>query len=108
MLDMASTSKCKLWSNVSMSAAVDSVLKETRCLWGASCLYNVPIENLQRRVNGSVVLSCRPGPPTVLTEEEEEKLPEYFIQMADMGFGTLYIKRRGYGYGIYYCYSRPT
>ena len=48
----------------------------------------MPIETLRRHVNGSVDLHCKPGSATVLTEEEEEKLAEYLIQMADMGFGV--------------------
>ena len=30
---------------------------------------------------------CRPGPPTILTEEEEDQLASYLTQMSDMGFG---------------------
>ncbi len=84
---MAVTNKRKQWTDVSMSAAVDSVIKENRSLREASRLYNVPLESLRRRVNGSVPLYCRPGPPTVLTDEEEKLLAEYLIKMADMGFG---------------------
>ena len=32
-------------------------------------------------------MDCRPGPSTVLTEEEEEQLATYLVKMADMGFG---------------------
>ena len=69
--------KRKLWSQESMEAAVQSV-QEGMGLREASRLYNVPIETLRRRVTGKVELDCRPGPPTVLTQEEE---------MADMGYG---------------------
>ena len=71
-----------------MSAAVESVLKVNRGLREASRLYNVPIETLRRRVTGSVAVGCKPGPPIVLTDVEEEKLAEYLVQMADMGFGV--------------------
>ena len=30
---------------------------------------------------------CRPGPGTVLTEEEDDQLASYLTQMSDMGFG---------------------
>ena len=50
-------------------------------------LYNVPIETLRRRVTGAVSMDCRPGPPTVLIKDEEDKLVQYLIQMADMGYG---------------------
>ena len=42
---------------------------------------------LRRRVEGKVALDCRSGPPTVLTREEEARLAEYCIAMADMSLG---------------------
>ena len=32
-------------------------------------------------------MDCRPGPSTVLTEEEEEQLATYLVKMGDLGFG---------------------
>ena len=49
--------------------------------------YNVPVETLRRRTTGIVSLDCRPGPPTVLSTEEEARLAQYCVAMADMGFG---------------------
>jgi hypothetical protein len=48
---------------------------------------NVPVETLRRRVVGAVGVDCKPGPPTVLTPDEEVKLVNYIIDMSDMGFG---------------------
>ena len=45
------------------------------------------VETLRRHSAGLVRLDCRPGPPTVLTSEEETRLAEYCVAMADMGFG---------------------
>ena len=84
---MASESKRKLWSEESMAAATSSVTNDNMSLREASRLYNVPFETLRRRVNGSVRPGCKPGPATVLTEEEEEQLASYLIQMSEMGFG---------------------
>ena len=56
-----------------MEAAVESV-NEGKGLREVSRLYNVPIETLRRRVTGKVDLDCRPGPPTVLTREEENEI----------------------------------
>ena len=69
-----------------MVGAVQSV-QEGKGLREAARLYNVPIESLRRRVNGSVDLFCKPGPPTILTAEEETALEEYILTMAEMGFG---------------------
>jgi hypothetical protein len=76
----------KQWSQESMTAAVGAVNKEYSSLWAASRLYNVPIET-ERRVSGQVDIECGPGPPTVLSKDEESRLEEYCIEMADRGFG---------------------
>ena len=55
----------------------------------AARLYNVPVETLRRRTNGTVPLECKPGPSTVLTSEEEKCLVQYVIEMADRGFGLV-------------------
>ena len=44
----------------------------------------VPFEMLRRWVSGSVRPGCKPGPATVLTEEEEEWLASYLIQMSEI------------------------
>ncbi len=81
------TQKRKLWSDESMTAAVECVQDGKAGLREASRLYNVPVETLRRRVVGVVQVGCRPGPATVLTEEEEDRLSDYLMQMAEMGFG---------------------
>ena len=68
----------KLWADErlpdeSMVNAVKSV-QEGKGLREASRLYNVPVETLRRRVTGAVDVVCRPGPPTVVTESEEQRL----------------------------------
>lgn len=52
----------------------------------AARLYNIPYETLRQRANHTVSIDCRPGPSTVLTDEEEQ-LALFCVQMADMGFG---------------------
>ena len=56
-----------------MIGAVKCV-EEGKSLREASRLYNVPLETLRRRVNGTIDVVCRPGPPTILTDEEERQL----------------------------------
>lgn len=50
----------------------------------AARLYNIPYETLQRSTNHTVSIDCRPGPSTVLTDNEEEQLALFCVQMADM------------------------
>ena len=69
-----------------MVAAIKYV-EEGKGLREAARLHNVPVESLRRRIIGTVEPICRPGPPTVLTLEEEESLERYIMNMADMGFG---------------------
>ena len=49
--------------------------------------YNVPASTLFRRVRGIVVMGCKPGPNPVLSTPIEDKLSNYLVEMADMGFG---------------------
>ena len=69
-----------------MEAAVKSI-QDGMSLRKAARLYNVSVETARRRVLEKVDLECRPGPATVLNEEEEKQLADYVLQMADMGFG---------------------
>ena len=79
--------KRKLWTEESMSAAVDSILNDNKGLREAARLYNIPVETLRRHASGMVLDGCKPGPSTILTEEEEQQFAAYLIDMADMGFG---------------------
>lgn len=79
--------KRKQWLPESMEEARKAVNSETMSLREASRTYNVPVETLRRRVAGIVSLDCKPGPPTVLTKEEEAHLAEYCVAVADMGYG---------------------
>ena len=71
----------------SMEEACNAVKNEQMGLREVARKYNVPVETLWRRTTGLVSLDCRPGPPTVLTTEEEARLAQYCVAMADMGFG---------------------
>jgi hypothetical protein len=99
--------KRKQWSDESTKAAVPHVQYEGASLREASRLYNVPLETLRRRVNGLVAVDCRPGPRTVLSEEEEIKLAKYLIQMSEMGYGLTREGVMGLAYSIVQKTKRP-
>ena len=70
-----------------MEEACKSVKSDTMGLREAARAHNVPVETLRRRIAGIVTQDCRSGPPTVLTSEEEARLAEYCVAMADIRFG---------------------
>ena len=70
-----------------MGKAVEFVKKKGGGLREASRRFNVPVETLRRRVLGVVEEGSKPGPATVLTENEEQRLVSYIVEMADKGFG---------------------
>ena len=82
---MTMVAKRMLWSDESIQAAVDSTLHDNRGLMEAARLYNIPVETLRRHVNGSVEVGARPGPATIL--KDEDMLVKYLVEMADMGYG---------------------
>ena len=74
-----SVTKRKLWSDESIKAAYQAVL-DGKGLREMSRLYNVPVETLRRRVNGTVGLWCKPGPATILNDELEDLLCKCIIK----------------------------
>jgi hypothetical protein len=50
--------------------------------------YGVPAQTLRDRAKGTIYLnSCRTGPKTTLSNEEEETLVEHAEMMAQLGYG---------------------
>ena len=45
---------------------------------------------LKRRIDGLVAVDARLGPSTVLTRDEEDKLCQYCLDMANMEYGLRY------------------
>ena len=75
------------WDLESMIQAVNAVKVDGEALRKASREYGVPVATLKRRFDGLLAVDARPGPSTVLTREEEDKLYQYCLDMADMGYG---------------------
>ena len=70
-----------------MRKAVEYVKEEDDRLREDARLYGVSHKTLRWRVLGLVEEGCKPGPRTVLTKNEEQRLVRYIVDMADMGFG---------------------
>ena len=69
-----------------LASAINSNYREDKGLREAARIYNIPVETLIRHVNGSVEVGAKPGPASILTDEEEDTLASYIVQMTDMGF----------------------
>ena len=78
--------KRQQWSVEAMSEALKAVKLNEKGVRQAAREFDVPVTTLKRRVDGEVPLNAKPGPPTVLTKEED-KLCNYCFAMCDMGYG---------------------
>lgn len=76
-----------------INEAVRKINSKELSIRGASSIYNIPYSTLRDRVTGRVVDGVKTGGPTVLTIEEEMKLSEYLIKVADLGAGKSRSKR---------------
>ena len=54
---------------------------------GAIAKYGIPRSTLSDHVLGKVELGKKPGPPPVLTPEEEKYLVQWTIDMYEIGYG---------------------
>ena len=75
------------WSVEGMKKAIEAVATQKKSLRQAAREYGVPATTLKRKIDTSLPAEAKPGPPTVLSKEEEERLVSYIITMAQMGFG---------------------
>lgn len=75
------------WNVGSMKRAIDDVTRQIKGLRQAAREYGVPVTTLKRRIDCSLAADCKPGPSTTLLKEEEEKLVNYILTMAQRGFG---------------------
>ena len=95
------------WSLQSMTKALEAVQLENKSLRQAAREYAVPLTTLKRRVDGEVSIDAKPGPATILTEEEEKKLYKYCLDMCDMGYGLTVEDLRTLAFCIAQSSGRP-
>ena len=80
-----SKEKRKQWREEDMVSAMEAVSQGTAVSTAAKA-FNVPRKLLDDCVKGRVKHGTKPGPDTVLTEEEEAALMSYLVYMAQRGF----------------------
>jgi len=70
-----------------MAAAIDAVRNKQMSQRAACKAFEVPRCTLQMRLLGKTELRAKPGRPSALSAEQEEKLVDYTRNQASMGIG---------------------
>lgn len=78
--------KEKQYSENALEEAVQMIKSQKISLSKASVQYNIPKGTLHNKVAGKTALQCRKGPGKILTDEEEEKINNWIINMAKVGY----------------------
>ena len=76
-----------LWTEKDMIAAIEAV-RDNRMSQRQACKeLHIPRSTLQTRLSGKTELGARPGHPTLLPLDQEEKVVDYACNRASMGIG---------------------
>jgi len=75
------------WSEAAMSSAIQAVRDQGMSQRTACKTFNVPRCTLHVRLCGKTELGAKPGHPTNLSHEEEEKLVDFASNRAGLGIG---------------------
>lgn len=82
------TKKRRLYNHDNLCAAVQRVRDGSMSVRQAAGAYSVPKSTISDKVSGKTLLSkCSPGPVTVLSTEEENRLADWAINMSRVGYG---------------------
>ncbi|XP_059165358.1 uncharacterized protein LOC131947959 [Physella acuta] len=79
--------KRKLYSKEALQAAYKAVKDSSISVNAAAKQYGVPLTTLRDRVDGRISIdTTRPGPPLLLTQEEESEISHFLHTMAKYGY----------------------
>ena len=83
------TEKYRCWSEESLMLAVTDIREKKISFRKAEVTYGIPKSTLHDYVSGKVEIGCKPGPSSILTVAEEQKLVEYYdaVEMSRIGYG---------------------
>ena len=84
---VASENKTNRYIEDTLKLAVEDVREKKISLRKASLRYGIPKITLSLYVNEKLEFGSRRGPASVLTREEESKIVEYAVHMAEIGYG---------------------
>lgn len=77
----------KVWDKQSIQHAIEAVVEEGMSIRRAALRYGIPKSTLGDRVSGRVLPGKKSGPPTLLTEKEEEELEHFLFHCSNIGYG---------------------
>ena len=77
----------KKWTNEQLHAALEHLHTSKESLRSVATAYGIPSSTLSDYAAGKVEIGSKPGPPTVLTTLEEQKLVDYCLHMVSIGYG---------------------
>ena len=81
------TDKVERYTEDTLKQAVKDI-RENKLSWTkASLQYGIPKSTLSLYANGKLKFGSRRCPALILTQEEEKKLVEYTVYMAQIGYG---------------------
>lgn len=83
----AARGKHCLWTESAMLAAIAAVRENGMSQRAACKTFQVPRSTLQVRLTGKTEIGSRPGRPTIMSSDQEEKLADFACNRAAMGIG---------------------
>ncbi|XP_072039761.1 uncharacterized protein [Amphiura filiformis] len=75
------------YDRTNMSEVVGKIKAGTISIKKASQIYLIPYSTLRDRVSGRIEIEAQPGASSVLTVDEETRLSNYLIKLAELGVG---------------------
>lgn len=75
------------WSEKDLVSALTAIQQDNISLRAAEDKYGIPKSTISHYLHGKSEIGTKPGPSSILTSEEEAKLVEYMLHMAEIGYG---------------------
>ena len=80
--------KCyRNWSQDDLVSATSDIKEKKMTFRKAEATYGIPRSTLHDYATGKVEIGCKPGPSSILTAAEEQRIVDYAIQMSKIGYG---------------------
>ena len=97
---MAEKQRRNKWADKDMAMVMDAVRNEKMSIYSAAVKFSVPRKTLDDRIKGHVKHGTKPGPSTILSDEEEHAMESYLFYMADHGYTLTKSMAKAYAWAI--------